>query len=34
MKARELAELLRENFSKFDADDNIVAGGLALVEIR
>ena len=27
VKARELAELLRENFSKFDADDNIVAGG-------
>ena len=27
VKARELAALLRENFSKFDADDNIVAGG-------
>jgi phosphoenolpyruvate carboxykinase (ATP) len=26
-KARELAELFRKNFSKFDADDNIVAGG-------
>ncbi len=27
VKARELAELFRANFSKFDADDNIVAGG-------
>jgi len=26
-KARELAELFRKNFTKFDADDNIVAGG-------
>ena len=26
-KARELAELFRDNFSQFDADDNIVAGG-------
>jgi phosphoenolpyruvate carboxykinase (ATP) len=26
-KARELADMFRENFSKFTADDNIVAGG-------
>ena len=26
-KARELAEMFRDNFTKFDADDNIVAGG-------
>ena len=26
-KARELAEMFRDNFSKFKADDNIVAGG-------
>jgi phosphoenolpyruvate carboxykinase (ATP) len=26
-KARELAEMFRTNFQKFDADDNIVAGG-------
>jgi ATP-dependent phosphoenolpyruvate carboxykinase len=26
-KARELAEMFRENFSSFQADDNIVAGG-------
>ena len=26
-KARELADMFRDNFSKFDADDNIVAGG-------
>ena len=26
-KARELAEMFRDNFAKFDADDNIVAGG-------
>jgi phosphoenolpyruvate carboxykinase (ATP) len=26
-KARELADMFRENFSKFDAGDNIVAGG-------
>ena len=26
-KARELADMFRDNFSKFAADDNIVAGG-------
>ena len=26
-KARELADMFRENFAKFTADDNIVAGG-------
>ena len=26
-KARQLADMFRENFSKFQADDNIVAGG-------
>jgi phosphoenolpyruvate carboxykinase (ATP) len=26
-KAHELAEMFRDNFTKFDADDNIVAGG-------
>ena len=26
-KARELAAMFRDNFTKFDADDNIVAGG-------
>ena len=26
-KARELADMFRDNFAKFDADDNIVAGG-------
>ena len=26
-KARELADMFRDNFSKFIADDNIVAGG-------
>jgi phosphoenolpyruvate carboxykinase (ATP) len=27
LKARELAQMFRDNFAKFDADDNIVAGG-------
>jgi phosphoenolpyruvate carboxykinase (ATP) len=26
-KARELAEMFRNNFAQFNADDNIVAGG-------
>jgi phosphoenolpyruvate carboxykinase (ATP) len=26
-KARELAEMFKSNFTKFKADDNIVAGG-------
>ena len=28
-KARELADMFKSNFSKFNADDNIVAGGPA-----
>jgi len=33
-KAHELAALFRDNFTKFDADDNIVAGGPRLAAHR